>query len=103
MTRPWSPTTPPTTPLRPLEPKIWEVATPQPPRIDAYVLVSGLIALFCASGVIRQLCAFSVAGPTAWNSLQVALRLTPIACSALFLSGLKTTLFDRGWTGNAPE
>ena len=53
--------------------------------------------------VIQQRRAFSVAGPTAWNDLPVALRLTPVAHSALFLSGLKTTLFDRGWTGSAPE
>ena len=46
---------------------------------------------------------FSVAGPTSWNSLPVALLLTPVAHSALFLSGLKTTLFDRGWAGSAPE
>jgi len=37
-----------------------------------------------------------VAGPTAWNGFPVALRLTPVTHSALFLSGLKTTLFDRG-------
>ena len=46
--------------------------------------------------VIRHRRAFSVAGPTAWNSLTAALRLTPVGHSALFLSGLKTTLFDRG-------
>jgi len=44
-----------------------------------------------------------VAGPTAWNGLPVALRLAPVAHSALFLSSLKTTLFDRGWAGSAPE
>src|SRR6218665_205164 len=53
--------------------------------------------------VIRQRRAFSVAGQTAWNGLPVALRLTPEAHSALFLSGLRTTLFDRGWAGSAPE
>src|SRR6218665_1149228 len=53
--------------------------------------------------VIRQRRAFSVAGPTAWNGLPVALRLTPVAHSALFISSLKTTLFDRGWAGSAPE
>src|SRR6218665_355437 len=53
--------------------------------------------------VIRQCRAFSVAGPTAWNGLPVALHLTPVAHSALFPSGLKTTLFDRGWAGSAPE
>ena len=52
--------------------------------------------------VIQQRHTFSVAGPTAWNGLPV-LRLTPVAHSALFLSGLKTTLFDRGWAGSAPE
>jgi len=30
----------------------------------------------------------------------VAVRLMPVAHSALLLSGLKTTLFDWGWTGN---
>src|SRR6218665_2013582 len=34
--------------------------------------------------VIRQRRAFSVAGPTAWNGLPVALRLTPVAHSAFF-------------------
>src|SRR6218665_2306574 len=53
--------------------------------------------------VIRQRRAFSVAGRTAWNGVPVALRLTPVAHSALFLSSLKTTLFDRGWAGSAPE
>src|SRR6218665_801843 len=53
--------------------------------------------------IIRQRRAFSVAGPTAWNGLPVALRLTPVAHSALFLSSLKTTLFDRGWAGSAGE
>src|SRR6218665_134892 len=54
--------------------------------------------------VIRQRRAFSVAGPTSWNGIPVALRLTPVAHSALFLSGFKTTLFDRGgWAGSAPE
>src|SRR6218665_183289 len=40
--------------------------------------------------VIRQRRAFSVAGPTAWNGLPDALRLTPVAHFALFLFGLKT-------------
>jgi len=53
--------------------------------------------------VIRQRRTFSVAGPTAWNGLPVALRLKPMEQSALFISGLKTTLFDRGWAGSAPE
>src|SRR6218665_584403 len=39
--------------------------------------------------VIRQRRAFPVAGPTAWNGLPVALRLTPVAHPALFLSGLR--------------
>jgi len=37
------------------------------------------------------------------NGLPVALRLTPVTHSALFLSSLKTTLFDRGWAGSGPE
>ena len=47
--------------------------------------------------------AFSVAGLTDWNGLPDVLRLMPVAHSALLLSGLKTTLFDQGWTGSAPE
>ena len=53
----------------------------------------------CTRTVTRQRRAFSVAGPTAWKGLPVTLRLLPVAHSALFLSGLKTTLFDRGWLG----
>jgi len=50
--------------------------------------------------VIRQRRAFQAA----WNGLPVALCLMPVAHSALFLSSLKTTLFDRGWAGGgAPE
>jgi len=45
----------------------------------------------------------AVAGSTAWNGLPVALRLTPVTHSALFLSSLKTTLFDRRWAGSASE
>ena len=53
--------------------------------------------------VIRHCRSFFVAGPTAWDGLPIALRLTPVAHSALFLSSLKTTLFDRGWAGSAAE
>ena len=38
---------------------------------------------------------FSVAGLMAWNGLPVVLCLTSVDHSALFLSGLKTTLFDQ--------
>jgi len=37
----------------------------------------------------------------AWNSLPVALRLTPVGHSSVLLSGFKTKLFDRGWAGSA--
>src|SRR6218665_2121437 len=48
--------------------------------------------------------AFSVAGPTAWNGLPVALRLTPVAHSDLIFLGFKTSLFDRGcMAGSAHE
>jgi hypothetical protein len=54
---------------------------------------------------IRQRRAFSVAGPATWNELPVILRQIPISLSTStsFLSLLKTVLFDRGWTGSAPE
>src|SRR6218665_3574592 len=68
--------------------------------LHCYYSASYPITLFCPGGVagprartvIRQRRAFSVAGPTAWNGLPVALRLTPVAHSALFLYSLKTTL-----------
>src|SRR6218665_3688599 len=79
--------------------------------LRCYYSASYLITFFCLGGllvprtrtVIRQRRAFSVAGPTAWNGLPVALRLTPVAHSALFVYSLKTTLFDQGWAGSAPE
>src|SRR6218665_1705863 len=58
--------------------------------LHCYYSASYLITLFCPSAVtgprtrtgIRQRRAFSVASPTAWNGLPVALRLTPVAhCS----------------------
>src|SRR6218665_921646 len=79
--------------------------------LHCYYSALYLIALFCPGGVasprmqtvVRQRRAFSVAGPTALNGLLVALHLTPVAHSALFLSSLKTTLFDHGWAGSVPE
>jgi len=79
--------------------------------LHCYYSASYLITLFCPAEllvprtrtVIRQRRAFSVAGPTAWNGLPVALRLTSVTHSALFLSSLKTTLSDRGWAGSAPD
>ena len=70
-------------------------------RSSAQVVLGLLVSR--TQTVIRQRRAFSVAGPTAWNGLRVVLCLTPVAHSALFLSSLKTTLFDRGWAGSAPE
>src|SRR6218665_2263784 len=58
-----------------------------PPNADCYRTAPGL------------LCGWS----DGLDGLPVALRLTPLAHSALFLSSLKTTLFDRGWAGSAPE
>src|SRR6218665_1463542 len=70
--------------------------------ISHYALLPRRICWSPGRGLLSD-SAFSVAGPTAWNGLLVALRLTPVAHSPLFLSGLKTTLFDRGWAGSAPE
>ena len=70
------------------------------------IYTSHLIAFFCASTVTAPVhgllsdSAFSVSGPMAWNGLPVALRLTPVDHFALFLSGLKTKLLDRGWAGS---
>ena len=72
-------------------------------RISLRSSAQAELLVSCTRTVIRQRRAFSVAGPTAWNGLPVALRLKPVVNSALFLSGLKTTLFDRGWAGSAPD
>src|SRR6218665_359145 len=70
--------------------------------------------LLCSSGqaqvlvphtrnVIRQsfLCGWS--DGLEWSPGGDTLRLTPVSHSALFLCGLQTTLFDRGWAGSTPE
>src|SRR6218665_2018830 len=77
-------------------------APPCPDSLIHHRYISPSTLLF-SSAVIQQRRIFSVAGPTAWNGLPVALRLMPVAHSALFFSGLKTTLFDRGWAGSVPE
>ena len=80
----------------------WKIATiPQLCRISLCSSAQAELLVPHMRIVIRR--AFSMAGPTAWNGRPVALRLTPVAHSSLFLSGLKTTLFDRGWAGSAPE
>ena len=72
-------------------------------RISMRSSVQAQLLVLCSRTLIRQHLAFLVTGPTAWNGLPVALHLTPVAHSALLLSSLKTTLFDRGWAGSAPE
>src|SRR6218665_2337685 len=63
---------------------------------------SGLVALFCASSVTGPpdyyptAPRFPVGGPTAWNGLPVALRLTPVAYSFCFSLA---TLFGRDCAG----
>ena len=39
----------------------------------------------------------------AWNGLPVALHPKPVGHSALFLTGLTTTLFNRSWAWGVPE
>lgn len=57
----------------------------------------------CAQTGIRQHRTFSVYGPATCNWLPVALRLTPIDCSAVFHSCHKIILFNLGLTESAPE
>ena len=47
--------------------------------------------------------AFSVVGPSVWNSLPLQMRLLPRVDSSVFYKLLKTFLFHRGWTGSASE
>src|SRR6218665_2461701 len=63
-------------------------------RISLRSSVQAELLVSRTRAVIRQRRAFSVAGPTAWNGLPVALRLTPVAHSALFFLVLRPHCFS---------
>ena len=56
-----------------------------------------------ARSATRQRRAFSIVGPSLWNSLPSDLRSLPRDLSASFYKLLKTFLFDRAWVGSASE
>ena len=64
--------------------------------VEDFKNIASHCALLCKHSNWSPDSAFSVSGPMAWNGLPVALRLTPVDHFALFLSGLKTKLLDRG-------
>src|SRR6218665_1718979 len=51
----------------------------------------------------RKLRAFSIVGPSVWNSLPSDLRSLPRDLSSSFYKLLKTLLFGRAWAGSASE
>ena len=56
-----------------------------------------------ARSATRQRRAFSIVGPSLWNSLPSDLRSLPRDFSGSFYKLLKTFLFDRAWVGSASE
>ena len=63
----------------------------------------GLLLVPFARTSTRQRRAFSVVGPSTWNSLPQALRLLPRTLSPTFFSHLKTALFSRAGVGSTSE
>src|SRR5688572_9412274 len=53
-----------------------------------------------AHTAIRQHRAFSIVGPSTWNTLPSDLRSLPRDLSGSFYKLLKTVLFDRAWVGS---
>src|SRR6218665_2836330 len=56
-----------------------------------------------ARTAIKQHKAFSIAGPSVWNSLPSEIRSLPRDLSSSFHKRLKTFIFVRAWAGSAPE
>ena len=63
----------------------------------------GVLAVPFSRTSTRQNRAFSVVGPSTWNSLPLALRLLPRISSQTFYTQLKTALFGRTGVGSASE
>lgn len=63
----------------------------------------GLLLVPFARTSTAQNRAFSVVGPSTWNSLPLELRLFPRTLSPLLFSHLKTVLFSRAGVGSASE
>src|SRR6218665_1311453 len=56
-----------------------------------------------ARTAIKQHRAFSIVGPSAWNSLPSQLRSLPRDLSSSFCKLFKTFIFARAWAGGASE
>ena len=52
---------------------------------------------------IKQLRAFSIVGPSTWNSLPSEIRSLPRDLSSSFYKLLKTFIFAEAWAGSASE
>src|SRR6218665_2048179 len=63
----------------------------------------GLLLVRFARTSTKQMCAFSVVGPSTWNDLASELRIFNRTTSPVFFSHLKTALFDRAGVGSASE
>src|SRR6218665_325122 len=56
-----------------------------------------------ARTAIKQHTAFSIVGPSVWNSLPSEIRSFPRDLSSSFYKLLKTLIFARAWAGSASE
>src|SRR6218665_3209776 len=63
----------------------------------------GLLLVPFALTSTKQIRAFSVVGPSTWNSLPSELCIFNRTTSPAFFSHLKTALFDRAGVGSASE
>src|SRR6218665_3496186 len=63
----------------------------------------GVLFVLFARTSTRQTRAFSVASPSVWNGLPLALQLLPWVHSDTFYSSLKTALFSYARVGSASE
>jgi len=72
-------------------------------NLDCVRLIEGGILVPLAHTAPRQKKAFSIVGPSVWDSISSDLRSLPQDLSSSFYRLLKTFRFDRAWTENTFE
>src|SRR6218665_1761069 len=70
---------------------------------DTLALVCCLYAIHIFTLALVLFKAFSIVGPSVWNSLPSEIRSLPRDLSSSFYKLLKTFIFDRAWAGSASE
>src|SRR6218665_2617102 len=89
---------------------VWRCALGIAPTylLDLFILTSSCtgrqsLRSACRGGAIKQHRAFSIVGPSLWNSLPPEIRSLPRDFSSSFYKLLKTFIFARAWAGSASE